>query len=234
VLERRRLRDASINGNFANDPLITLDPTGDTSLENALNMQNVLNMNFKATLFRDRTFRKINSNLARYGSAVVYTDFSASRRPIRKTKIVNGLAERVEEEEVRHNSNNFSLDIRNYFQNPAIPDSWASDYSGHLQSWELSDFIDRSVNSPEDYIKENLELIIKRAKQDNIKDPNIKNPTATENKSKSMVVTHMFTKMNISGNEDDQRIYYLEIAQDKIIRFQLNPYDLDIVPYSYI
>ena len=234
VLEARRLREAGINANYRNDPLVTLDPIGDTTLENAINMQDVLNMNFKATYFRDRTFRKINKSVAMFGSSVVFTNFRMTERPIRKTMInpETGEVERMEEIEQKYNSKNTMIDLKNYFQNPAIARHYDSDYNGHIQQWTINDLIDKYKNQKENYIEENLKKVIEKAKKNQVENKDYSPENEESDDRKTITVTHFFGTVNISDNEDDSTIYYAEIADGKIIRFQENPYDLDVVPYT--
>jgi hypothetical protein len=134
--------------------------------------------------------------------------------------------------DARQNVVNRHVHILDYFQEPDVADYKCSDINGHIDCIKISDLISMSKINPDSYLKENLQWIIKEAKKSAITDSD-KFDFHSEDLSKhSIDVKRGYAVINIAGNEDDQNHYYFEIVGGKLIRFELNPNDEDLVPYS--
>ncbi len=128
-----------------------------------------------------------------------------------------------------------------YFTNPVIPNHWDSDYQGHTEPtfvWELKR---RVKENPDAYIKENVEMILKRAEKGggiNMRRmrglENIRGFTSTTDvfALNTIDIEKVYAVIPIKDNEDSMDRYYIEMVGGVIIRFARNFHDKDIVPYS--
>jgi len=134
------------------------------------------------------------------------------------------------------NALNKHIHILNYFQNPLISDPDDSDFRGHIEDTKVSALVAASKMSPDNYIKDNLASIIKSAKNGGIEDRDyFRDGESDDGKDFDAIgvkKTIWYGTINIPQNEGSDITYYAEIVGDKIIRFQDNPHDEDLVPYS--
>lgn len=233
------LRRRAITQNaFRSDPLITVQAIGDTDEQNAKNLQDVVSHNLKITKFRSKTFDRLIDSVARCGATVCYTQFQPNYRKGFKTTYdqkqmvpyqrspVEDVADMVVE--------NFPIHVLNYFQDQDESDAEQSSFRGFIDHWRMSDLINCAKNEPGNYIKENIDAIVKTGKGEYV-DANRYLDSKDKKSDYSKLgadVVRIWTTLPIDGNEDDDTIYYVEIVGDKIIRCQISPYDEDIIPLT--
>lgn len=241
VKQQQLTRRAIFSNNFRSDPLFSCRAIGNTPQENAINMQDILQANNEQTRFRHLVLMPGNSGVAKIGTAVIYTEYGNNKEygwrtvadPVYNARRVYGPIKNT------HNAMCYQLSTLNYFQNPDIVESDDSDFRGHIERWTLSKLIDKAKSSPNLYIKENLRDIIGKAmKENNISefytDLQGKNTAHDFGKITVNDVIRGQFQINIDGNEDDSTYYYVEMIGDTIIRFQDNPYDMNMNQYSVI
>jgi hypothetical protein len=234
--EQMRITRAMTLQYFRSDPPISLEPILDTPHENSINMQLVLNMNLKATEWRQRVWRPLVQSASILGTAVQYGYYYESDYVVKRT-VQDAFGQNVRVpvnktmQQVRHEN----IDILNYFQNPTAIDPYNSEFQGHIDTVLLSELADNYQNNSDKYIQGNLEKVMKRLRDsgpsrdsrlqvDNIKDRD-ENRMGDDR-------SRWWGTINIKGNEDDNTIYYVEWIGDVIIRFQADVYDCDLKPYS--
>jgi len=243
VKPRTLVREAMFSHNFRGNPLITLGKTSGGSKENAMNAQGLLNDNLRVTKFRELCFRRVKYDCARYGSAVVFSQFNHSKKEgwvLEKTPF--GIQQKrgiVDEQEV---VNNFPVHILQYFQEPGISIPEYARYRGAVRPTTLADIIADYKMNPDAFIKKNVKEFFKKAKDfsEGNGDSNFQDKygEASNRYRKTpgkmpIDVVCMFNKLNtIKGNEANQSHYYIEMIDGKIIRFEHNPYIYDTVPFS--
>lgn len=139
------------------------------------------------------------------------------------------------------NAQCYVIDVRNYFQNENYVSCDESDFRGHVERWTLAKLINRIESTPELYIKENVEKVIKRVKDeqgflknDLYVDPQGKQSSRDYGKIAINDIARGQIQLFLEGNEEDSTYYYFELVGDKIIRFQDNPYDMDMNQYTPI
>jgi len=231
VKERMELQEAVILQNFRADPLFSLDPLGATTVEQAVTTQDVLNTNLKRTEFRSKAFSRVVKRCAVFGSSVIYSDFIESDKLVMKTIMTELGPDRVEVPiSINLNVLNSEISMLNYFQDPTQPFSDESIYQGHIENWPLSKLVNKQGN--ENYIKDNLEQVIKESREGAIKDENFTQANMGDEAKTGVDINRGFMQINIKGNEDDQTKYYFELVGNHLIRFQKNPNDMDITGYS--
>jgi hypothetical protein len=230
VRERYLFRRAVIKHNFRQNPIVTLMPTGNTPIENATNLQDVLNLNFDATKFRFLTFEKLVDSVARYGSAVCFSQFERSSRKIKRTQMTAfGPVQQLVPEN-RAMCSNHNVHILNYFQNPNIAEPEYSNIRGFVDQISVAKLIETVKAYPDNYIKENLKTVIEEAKTSSLKSEyyHHDNREAKDYSKSGIDIYRIFAELPIEGNEDDYNTYYIEMVGDKIIRFQDNFNDENI------
>ena len=230
VRERYLFRRAVIKRNYRPDPLITIVPTGNTPIENAINLQDVLNLNYKATRFRETAFEKLVDDVSRFGAGVCYGAFERSSRQIKRTQMTPFGPMQKTVPEARALCQNHAIHILNYFQNPHCNDPEYSDIRGFIDHISVAELKNLVVSHPDNYIRENLEKVIKEAKTSSLRDENYHyDDKEKKDFSRSGIdLVRVWCKLPIEDNEDDDATYYLEMVGDIIIRFQDNPNDEDI------
>lgn len=234
VKPRAILRNAIFSQNFRGDPLITVLKAGNTSIENAKSTQLWLNHNLRKTLFRERAFRRIKKSAAEYGAAVCYSQYYESTKNVRRTQMTPLGVDRVNTVDQTKTVLNYPVHILDYFQDPEVVDYWASPYQGHVERIDLATLIARVKENPDVYIEKNLQRLVEKAKKESIlinKDRLIEDNERNTGHNK-IDLLHVYHTLPVKDNEENQTRFYMEIADDKIIRFQSELHDDDIVPYS--
>lgn len=230
------LRRSATKANFRNDPIITVEPNGATSFENAINMQDVLNQNLKSTRFRPIVFNELINTASTVGVAVTYSTWASDTKKYRKTAADPNLGyARQEINKPKKNVKNHFLHPLNYFQNHNVNEPTDSDFQGHIQRWPLDQLIAEYRKDQSSYIKENLSKVIKEAIEGIVKNSNYYKAGQSgvqDPNSHSVDLSHWCGTLNIKGNEEDSQNYYIEWAGDHLVRLQDNPHDEDIRPYS--
>jgi hypothetical protein len=234
---RYLFRRASIKGNFRNDPLYTLSAMGNTTVEAARNMQEILRLSLKHTKFRQTTFESLVDFVARYGAAVCYTQFQdVGAKGMRTVYDPQNPASKYQRVKAAAPGSvavkNYFVHPLNYFQDPGAVDPDESYIRGFIDTWRVSDLAAAYANEQQNYIKENLEKVLKECRENGKRDENTYHDATTGKDESHMTVDvrRVWSTVNIVGNEADDTIYYAEIVGDTVIRFQDNPLDGNIVP----
>jgi len=223
---------ATLNQSFKADPLISLQPLGDTPWQNAINAQEMAAQNFKSTRFKDRTFKQIVKTTSRFGSCPVVHHFE--HRPEIFTQTVEGEfgIERQRVRRLKQNVKNQAIHPLNYFQNPDIADPEESDFRGWIDRWNDSRLFGLVESMPELYIKKNLKKVLLDAKKSEGKSEHFFEDAEKDYHGMYSDIVRVYTTLNFEGNEEDETIYFLEMVGDVIIRIQENPNDFNLVPIS--
>ena len=224
-------RRAVTLASFRGDPLVTVEPTKNTPVQNADNIQRLLAENWKATKFRQKAFLQITNMCARWGTGLMIPKFVSSERVYRKTQMGTFGWERPWMYEPQNNVLNSTLHPLNYFQDPHESDPESSSYRGYFQRRRLSEYIAEVAQNSDRYIKKELKAMIKEAKESAIKNERYMDDKAIKDYDGVGVdVTYWYGKVNIKGNETSEICYYAEMVGDHLVRFEENPYDENIVP----
>jgi hypothetical protein len=234
VRENYLLTRAMTKRNFRAQPLITLEPEVGTAFNNAINMQNVLTLNYKSTHFRETAFERIVDSCSRYGAAVSVAQFVHNQTPIKKTQNTTFGPQQMATVTSKKNVFNYPVHILNYAQNPMIAEANSSDWKCIVENTPISALINQYKQNPDLYIKENLEFVIKNAKTSAFHDDNYHHDDKEirDYNKAGIDKLRFWAQIHINGNEDSTTKYYVEIIGDKIIRIEENPFDEDIDPIS--
>lgn len=241
VKQQQLTRRAIFSNNFRSDPLFSMRGIGNTPQDNAINMQDILQSNNEQTHFRQKVLMPGNSGVAKVGAAVIFTEYCNNREygwrtvadPIFNSKRIYGPIKNT------HNAVCYPINIQNYFQNPDVVDCDESDYRGHLERWKVSTIVNKIKADSGLYIKENVQDVFRTVlKQNNISEY-YTDPSGKQNANDYSAITVNDVirgqfQIHIDGNEDDSTYYYVEMVGNKIIRFQDNPYDMNMSQYTTI
>lgn len=234
VKEQMLLRRAVTKQNFRNEPLFSVEPVGDTPRQNALNIQDVVNLNGKRTRFRRKCLDPIIDLTSKFGVGVAYCDPREDKGEHFMTVPVDGFPGMTQRQRVpysRKGVHHRQIHFLNYFQDPSVLDAEYSDYQGHIQRWHLHELQLLLSSKDSRYMLDNLAAALKNAR-DSLPDEDYHEENTSDDAKYAVDVVHMFTTLPIRGNEDDDTIYYLEIVDDTIIRFQAEIYDQKVRPYQ--
>ena len=134
----------------------------------------------------------------------------------------------------RKNCWNYRVHPLNYFQNDLVADPEQSDFRGYVENVPISSLIDDARRFPDNYLKKNLELIIKDAKADAFRDEYFysDDKSARDFAKAGVDRLHFWAKIALDGNEDSDITYYCQIVGDKLIRIQSNWLDEDHCPLT--
>lgn len=232
--ERYKLRRALTKEYFRGDPMISLKAIGNTPLENAINMQDLLNLNLEHTRFRQTCFDRAVHYASAVGSAVIYSHYQAGERMGYKTvQTPSGYARVYTSLSTSKNVLNHAIHPLDYFQDESIASPGESQFAGFIDSWPLSDLISAYKNETDKYIRENLRDVLELAKE------GVRNEhkfdiqgTGADSRRVGVDIERWWGRVNIPGNEDDTTVYYAERVGNKIIRFQSFALDDEITPLS--
>jgi hypothetical protein len=242
VKEQMLVRRSIFTSNFRADPLFTPRAIGNTPLENAMNIHDLLEGNNEQIKFRPNVLRPSIDMVSKWGVNIIYTEYCMDQvmgwrtisDPLYGSKRIYGSVKNTK------NAACYSLDVRNYFQNPNIVSCDDSDFKGHFERRSLAWIINRAKQMPDLYIKENIEKLIKEVKrqhgvrdQDYI-DPQGKQSAGDYDKIYVNDISRGQYQIHLDGNEDDDTYYYVEKCGDIIIRFQDNPYDINMNQYTVL
>jgi hypothetical protein len=243
VKEQILTRRSIFTSNFRGDPIFSFRAIGNTPEENAINMQDLVESNNEQIRMRSRILIPSIDMMCKWGAAVVYTEYMNNQDkawrtiadPMFGSKRVYGVVSNTK------NAQCYLIDIRNYFQNENYVSCDDSDIRGHVERWTLAKLINRIESDPELYIKENVEKVVKRVKDEHnfLKndlyiDPQGKQSSNDYNKIAINDIARGQVQLFLEGNEDDSTYYYFELVGDKIIRFQDNPYDMNMNQYTIV
>lgn len=232
VKERTLLRRAIISANYRTPDIYALSCQGNTPPENSFHAETVLNLNMAHTFFRTKCLKPCTDTTAKFGTAVVYSYWREQQKPKRSTVFdpVTGMYQRLEKLETFKNADNCEIGLKDYFQNPDIPDPDMSDFQGHIKRFHISELYPLLQN--EQYIAENLEKALKKAK-DGI-GYSSKPYFEYDEKRWGIDVVHYEGTINLKGNEDDETTYICEMIGDQIIKLSMDNYDEDIRSYTVL
>lgn len=226
--------------NYRNDPLITLEPSGQTSVDNAKNMQESLSLNFKNTQYRPKCFNQTIDICSKIGVYVTYLQFeqevkmgwTTQHTPNNLTPFTQVWADISKDKHIRA----FAIHPLNYFQfDPDEADSELAMLRGFIDSITTDVLINNFKQNPQNYIKKNIKEVISKAKdfaqmdQDKFRSRQNRNDRGDLSHVKSDLL-RFWTRLPIKDNEDDATTYYVEMIGDKIIKIMVNPLNHNIVP----
>ena len=219
---------------FENDPLIHLQNIGSTPKINAENLQTLLQLNFLNTRYREECLLWKFDNLARYGTAVCFSQFDRNYRGVGLQTVYQpgpGLTPYPRIPIIGKQAVcNYSIHPLNYFCDPRANSMCRKFYEGFIDQWYVADLFKYIGN--ELYIQENLKSVITTCKKGHSESfwyggggSDTKDHTRA-----SVNVIRMYTMLNFDGNEDDDTVYYCELVANKLIRCHPNDLDQGIVP----
>lgn len=227
---------AAMKRSWNQDPLISLEPLGSTTYGNATNAQEVLNLNYKNTFYRERVLKEIYRSCASYGSAITFSQFEERINKSGKQTVFDNMLgyQRKPVDDITANCWNYAINIRNYFQNPNIAEFECTDYKGHEKRYFLTDLIAEVKRNPDAYIKEKLAKVIDEAKKQTLAASSKTNNSdrLLQESDISIDVYSWVGKIHIKGNEEDDTDYVLQITGDHIFKFAENQNDFNIDGYS--
>ncbi len=237
VREKYRMFTGMALASFRGEPISTILPEGDTPRINATVAQEVMNQNFRRTEFRAKAWRDSLHYVGRYGVAVMPMRYQPTKQGDGREKTVYGpfgFEKQPMGMQRRHNVYNYTINPLNYYQDKGVAQPTDSPYNGWIERVPLSRLIHESETDP-NVIKKNMREVIKRAMDETISDPKyFSKGEVTDWQRVGVDVTYHYGKLQVRGNEGDERCYYLEMAGDKIIRFGTNPNDEGLIPLSII
>lgn len=240
VKQQQLTRRAIFSNNFRADPLFSFRAIGNTPEGNAINMQDIVQSNNEQIHFRQKVLMPGNHSVAKTGIAVVFTEYCNNKEngwrtvadPVYGTRRVYGPIKNT------HNAMCTLINPLNYFQDHNAVESDDASFRGHIERWKVSTLVNKYRAQQGLYIKENIETVIRASLKSNNITEFYHNPL--ENKGFSDIDEHMVDvirgqfQIHIDGNEDDSTYYYVEMVGDTIIRFQDNPYDMNMNLYTVI
>ena len=219
---------------FENDPVVHLENLGSTPKMNADNLQVLLNLNFKNTRYREECLLWQFDNLARYGSAVCFSQFDANYRGVGLQTSYNAGAGPTPYPRTPVTGKsavvNYSIHPLNYFCDPRANSMTRKFYEGFIDQWYVADLFGY-VNNPM-YIQETLLQAIEACKKGHSEAfwyGGVGNETKDHTRASANVI-RMYTMLNFDGNETDRTVYYCELVANKLIRCHPNDTDFGVVP----
>jgi hypothetical protein len=240
VKQEQLAKRAVFSNNFRNEPLFTPKAIGNTPDENAINMRDLIMANNQQTHFRHKVLMPGNGGVAKIGVQVVFTEYCNDKTmgwrtvadPVLGSKRTYGPVKDT------HNAVSYLIpDPRNYIQDPCVAESNDSTYRGHFERWSLASLVSRIRQNPDLYIRENVEQVIRKYVKDGYKSEFYVGDSSTGNDYGKTIINDVFRgqfQFHIDGNEDDSTYYYIEKIGDIIIRFQDNPYDMNMNHYTVL
>lgn len=240
VKQQQLTRRAIFSNNFRADPLFTFKAVGTTPEDNAINIQDIVQANNEQTHFRQKTLMPGNSGVAKVGVAVVMTEYCNNKQLGWRTvgDQVYGARRVYGPIKNTHNAVSFLINPLNYFQDFNCVESNEASFRGHVERIKISALVNKYRTQTGLYIKENIEEVIRKAlKSNSISEFYF---DSEENKSFADIDSHMVDlirgqfQLHFDGNEDNETYYYVEMVGDTIIRFQDNPYDMNMNLYTPI
>jgi hypothetical protein len=230
---------AFLNKYFENDPIVTVDPIGETPKENADMMQTLLNCNFISTRFREECVNICFDNNARYGTMVGFTQFSTNYRGVgMKTEYSD---EAGAPSPYPRNPTvgkcaaiNYPIHPLNYFQSQHANTIGKNTFRGFIDEWYVFELILLIKN--EHYLQEQLLEAIEKCKkgtrQEHWYGGRVDKDVKADYGRSTIHPLRIYTLLNFEGNEGDPTIYYVELIDDKVIRCEPNSLDENLVPLN--
>ena len=234
VREMYLILRAAMKKSWAQDPIITLEPiSSNTSYINAINSQEILNLNYINTSYRDKCLKEVYRNIASYGTSLAFTQYEQRESKVKKTVYdpIMGYS-KAAVGDVSANCWNYIIPIKHYFQNPDIDCFDNSDFRGHQKRYFLTDLISEIKRYPELYIKERLKKVVEESRKGVLQTSNISKKENLADHNVSLDVYRYTGKLQIKGNEEDDTTYVMQLAGEHIFRFNVNDNDYGIDGYS--
>lgn len=242
VKNQQLIRRAIFNNNFSSEPFFTVKATGATPDENAKNIQDLIQSNNDQTRFRASVVKPCHTFVAKYGVSIVYTEYAENDKkawrtvgdPLMGSRRVFGVVKNTK------NAVNTVIHPLNYGQNPQVTNNNDSTFRFHYERWPMYNFMNRLNNMKPLYIAENLQKAIEDIKRGAFHEKDYFDPQGRQLGADydklivNDVIRGQFVLNGIDGNEDSDLTYYLEMVGDTIIRFQDNPYDMDLNQYTVL
>jgi len=232
VKERQLLRRAITKISYKADPLLSLIPISETSKQNAENMQDVLNLNLKSTMFRQKAFNPIINMVSVYGVGVMYQSFVNDQTETFRTVPTNQGVQRVKVAKNKRNVVHKTIHHLNYFQDTQALNAHEASFQGHIDEIRLSDLTSLVNDTETRYLQKQLKEVIADTKKSGMENDNYYRDNQCDENSQGIHLTRYFTTLPIKGNEDNTAKYYIERVGEKIIRIQEEIYDDNISPYT--
>lgn len=233
VKERSLLRRAITAANYRASETFNLSGIGSTPQENAVHAELVLNLNLAHTFFKAKCLKPSINTASKFGSAVVYTYWKEDDSEKLKTVYNDqtGAYDRVRVPNNQKNAVNVEVNLRDYFQNPDVPDPEQSDFQGHFKRVHITELI--RMQSDENYIAENLQKVIDDLKKGVIHNAGRPYKESDAGKWGTDILRWEGT-IHIKGNEDGYHKYCCEMIGKTIIKFTVDDYDNDISSYTVL
>lgn len=227
---------AVMHANFTKEPLFSLEPEGETPYQNALDMQELLNVNLRVGKFEERVLTPLIKHVAEWGTAVAVQYWRESSKTEMRTtpNMVGGVLAGYQRKAVpRRTMGAHAKPINqlNYFQDPNKTTPWDSDYRGWIESWSVAEFMREAADS-DVYIKKNVQKVLKEAKENILRDRDYTADNSQDLAKHGLDVRHWYGRLNIKGNEDDVTSFYAELIDDTVVRVHENANDGDMVPIT--
>lgn len=243
VKEQIKMNRAIASNAFRFEPMYMFSASGNTPMENAINMTELVESNNKhrEVLFRQKVLLPSINYTARFGSSVVYTEYQESGKNGYKTSVdpLIGVQRQYGQLEKSQLAIPHIIDPRHYFQNPNVVDPNDSDFNGFIKRIPLSKLISYVKNNPELFIKENIKKVFDKLKKGSVKENEYVDPQGriTANDFNKIITQDLIIgqfQLLFDGNEDDDMRYTIWIIGEDIIRFQDNPYDENMNQFDVI
>ena len=224
---------------FENDPLVTVDPIGNTSKDNADTLQVLLNCNFINTRFREEFICPCFDNQARYGTMVGFSQFNQNYRGVGLKTEYNGATGAASPYPRNPTAGkmavvNYPIHPLNYFQLANANNLGRNTFKGFIDEWYVFELI--MLRGNEHYIQENIEKAIEAGKKDNREEHwyggRVESDVKADYGRSTIHPIRLYTLLNFDENEADPTIYYVEIVGDTVIRCEPNDLDENIIPIN--
>lgn len=235
VKERSLLRRAITAANYRSNDTYTLNGIGSTPPENATQAELVLNLNMAHTFFKMRCLKPCIDTASKFGATVTFTYFKSDEQERIKTSYdpKTGMYVRSRSSSNRKNVVNEQVWLRDYFQNPDIPNSEDSDYMGHYRRIHMNELVSMLNDDNDIYIKENVAKVIEELKRGAAKSSGREWGDKDYGQWSTELMRYEGT-IPIKGNEDGLNKYVCEMVGETIIRLSVDDYDDDIKSYTVI
>lgn len=235
VKERSLLRRAITAANYRSNDTYTLNGIGSTPVENAVQAELVLNLNMAHTFFKMRCLKQSIDTASKFGTAVTFTYFKSDEQERIKTSYdpATGMYVRSRSSSNRKNVVNEQVGLRDYFQNPDIPNPEDSDYQGHYRRIHMNELVSMLNDDSGVYIKENVAKVIEELKRGAAKSSGREWCDNDYGQWSTELMRYEGT-IPIRGNEDGWNKYVCETIGETIIRQSVDDYDDDIKSYTVL
>lgn len=233
------MRRAITKKNFIQDPLFTLDAIGNTTAENAENMQQVLTMNNYHTKYRQTFLESVIDDASMIGCFCAFTAFQPVTEYGWKT-VFNPYSPYGSYQRewgplrTDRTVGSYRFHPLNYWQMPDVANSELSPIRGFMDEYSIAELIACTESYPDSYIKETVKKVIEKGKKDSQESDDFYSPESRgfDRDYLRVHVDRVWTQLPIKGNEEDQTTYMLEMVGDELIRIDINQNDYNVIPIT--